>query len=86
MNDKEAIIAMLDKARIPWEPDDLTNRNLHADGLPAGAASLRVGNGMGTVDEMGARRRQPYDGGYLYFWSEFVFGPDGDLLAVWAWE
>lgn len=81
--DREVMIAMLDRAQVPWRTDDMTDRKLVPESVPLGSTSLSVGNGIGNDLEY---RGQPHDGGYPGFWSEIVFDPEGKLIAVWAWE
>ena len=79
MTDKEAFIAMLDKAGIPWEYQEISRQGLEEQ-LPEGSTAITI-NSNGGGDKV-----QPYTGGYSYFFTEVVFGPAGNLLAVWSWE
>lgn len=80
MTDIETIRAMLDRARIGYTEEPVPPRpeTGHRPIVPEGCVALAVeGNGA---------EWQPFPGGYPGFLSELVFGPDGALLAVWAWE
>lgn len=75
MTDFEKLAAMLDKAGIGWVRHDLTR-----SGMDEGSFVVHVG------DDRDSQLSQPYDGGYIGFYTEIAFGPDGSLLAVWAYE
>lgn len=88
MTDRETIIEILDRVGIPRRTGELDADRVERAKLPEGSTSIDVGNLLVRDPESGSveYRDQPYDGGYGGFYSEFVFGPDGNLLAVWAWE
>lgn len=75
MTDFETLTAMLDKATIGW-----VRYELMRSGLADGSFAVHVG------DDRDSGLSQPYKGGYLGFYTEIAFAPDGSLLAVWAYE
>lgn len=74
MTDLETIKAMFDRVGVGY--DENTPEEYHDAAKAGGATSLGVGDFVA----------QPHQGGYMGFWTEFVFDADGELLAVWAWE
>jgi hypothetical protein len=77
MTDLEMFKAMLDRARIEFSERASTPN----DG-PQAERALPPGSLVLTIDG----DHQPRPGGYRGFESDVAFGPDGVLLAVWAWE
>lgn len=72
--DLDVFRSMLDRVRIPHR-EAPTQQSIHTpDGLD-GCVSINI-----------EANEQPSPGGYFGFGTEVVFGPDGALLAVWAWE
>ena len=80
MSDQSDLLAMLDRAKIPH--GELGAPSKTVDELPEGAVSFHA-PGTGT---WGDTTFQPHEGGYLGFFSEFVFDAAGALIAIWGWE
>jgi hypothetical protein len=83
--DLEMFRAMLARARIPHEEGPTqTAETTQRSAVPEGSTSIRT---PGEAPWWGSGAEpQPYPGGYSGFFAEAVFGPDGTLLAIWAWE
>lgn len=83
---------MLDRAGIPYrtEPISLARLSLSRGAQLEGSTVLMIASQEGFIfDELEPDQptgNQPIPGGYSGFFSEIVFGPDGNLLAIWAWE
>lgn len=75
MSDLDAFRAMLDQARIPYSEAPTQRSGTHTPEMRDGCVSISI-----------EANEQPLSGGYSGFGTEVVFGPDGSLLAVWAWE
>lgn len=76
MNDYQTIMAILDKAHIPYLRDITPDPGDCGVTLPHGATSIHTA-GLGM---------QPHEGGTPGNTVELVFGPDRALIAIWAWE
>lgn len=90
MTDLEAFTAMLTRAGIPYRSGVIADVSAtgHSAAVPVGSTSVTVPSNWvtGWQEDREERGEQPYSGGYSGFFAEAVFGPDGALLAVWAWE
>lgn len=86
MSDLDVFKAMLDRAGIPYTHEKVENvaETGHSPALPAGSQMVTVAANWSYDNDGGAE--QPLPGGYSGFFTEIIFGPDGALLAVWAWE
>lgn len=77
VGDREQLIAMLDRARIIWQPIKVY------EGTTAQPSTLTHSHPTDFVVEQG---RGPNNLGYGGFWTEFKFKGDGTLISVGSWE
>lgn len=90
MTDLDIMTDIFDRAQIEWILEEKTEvaeavKHLFIAKPPECAKSILVGD-FCNGNTSGKTLKQKYDGGYSGFFTEFAFGVDGTLLAIWAWE